>query len=1065
MKDILEEIKGMDEGKMDFDGWGDIEEADFLSSTDSEKVGAKENISLEDSYVLSLRNKAMIDLDYMSELTGVPKKIIMTELTGKLIWPDADRYALSRDLERCFVSKQQLLKGNLYAKLENAKKWNMMNGHFRETILLLEAALPDKVDPSQIHVNLGSTWVEPKIYDDFFKVLFKISYPYSTVSFDDQNGKWKMHKNVYFNYFINNVEYGTARISATKIIEHTMNAKAIKIYDTVPKRDGTKGTERVINKAETLAAQEKQNLIVKLWQDYIDKNASVKKRLQKLYMDHYGYCCSNYDGGFLSFSDMNKVVEPYPHQRNAVARILLNRNTLIAHKVGSGKSLEIIAGVHELERIGLAKKALIVVPPNTFSDMVASYKEFYPQDSVLAIYAKKDFTPASRPATLEKIKSDKYQVILMSYASFDMLTLSKEYILSKTMDIKKYTKLKETLKDTETSCFDKLGVDILVVDESHNYKNITLETTGENIVGVHSTGSKKADNMLEKVEYIQSLPTGHVIFSTGTPITNSLADLYVLQKYLQPESLAVCKLNSFANWINCFCEETHSFEIDVDSQNFRLTTRFSKFHNLPELMAMFSEVCDFYQNDDGELELPDFSGYIDTLVHKSQTQKEYIEELVERTEKIRKHEVSLTDDNLLKVTVDGRKCALDVRLVNPEAKPGATDNKCRVCASKMSEVYYKFPGTTQIGFCDISTPKLGFNIYDELKKELIKKGIPGEEIAFIHDADTETKKTSIEKAFNQGKIRILLGSTQKLGTGVNVQERLIAVHHLDVPFRPADMVQREGRILRQGNLNKEVYIFRYVTESSFDSYSWQLLENKQQFIAQFLSGSLSALHREEKDTSDTVLGYAEIKALAVGNPLIRERVETANELERMHINQRQKRAELQQVKLLLEGLPKRMQNKADYIQKLEKDEEFYKRNKRKLTQEEKTAFGTELLKAVAANGHKEKETVFGEYQNFDVVLPAYMDLSKPYVMLKRIGSNTYDVKMDGDKALGCSMRLDYVLEHFGESIVKNREQYEGLIVQQEEAEKALWKGNEYDSKVESLSTKLKKLDEKLKEAI
>ncbi len=1058
-----------------------------LSYDDEGKRQSFHAMSAKDAYVLCMRKKGKVDLFYMEQISGINTDQLIEELSGIVIFPDPEVYEATNSYEKCFVSRQQYLRGNLIRKLEIARLINEKIGLFDATVTLLEENIPDQVDPEDIHVNLGSTWIPVRYISSFVQELLGLAGA-PRVEYNEYLGKWTIQTLFEPAFMMNHTQYGTIRMSAIQIIKYILNAKPVKVFDQVSKRDGKYGYDNVLNENETLAAQQKEKLIIEKWQAYLRENREIWQHLQELYMESYGYAMCRYDGSFLDLPGLNPDIKPYEHQKNAIARVMLSSNTLLAHEVGAGKTLEFSCGVHELIRIGQGSKAMIVVPNNTFEAAVNAYKNAYPQDEILAVYPKKDFTPRVRRKTLEKIASDEYHVIFMAYSSFDMLTMSSEYLLDKReekiaecraqIDLvkasatrcaleaelkrqkKAYNKYREELKDTMTSCFDKLGIDILVVDEAHNYKNITLDYSADNIVGVHNKGSRKADNLLQKVEYIQGID-GHVIFATGTPITNSLADLYVLQRYLQPNELKLCNIYHFNDWINTFCSQTHTFEIDVDSKNFRFTTRFSMFHNLPELMSLFSDVCDYYQIENSELGLPEFDGYTDVVVKKLFEQKEFIDWLAERTEKIRAREVSRSEDNLLLITVEGRKCALEIRLVLPETDVTGRETKVGVCADNVTRVYNEYPGTTQIVYCDISTPKDGFNIYDELKKELIYRGVPADEIMFIHEAKTEAQRSKIEKLFNAGKIRVLIGSTMKLGTGCNVQERLLAVHHLDVPWRPADMVQREGRIIRQGNTNEKVYVFRYVTEGSFDAYTWQILENKQRFIAQFLSGSLSGVHRDESDCADTVLSRAEIKALAIGNPLIKERVEVSNELEHARINQKQKRKELVRLKDLINSYPAQIEKRKIMIRNARYDHTNYKARKQVVTMEERISFGEELLYALAKNTMRDKDRRFCHYQGFAVILPRRMKPEKPYVILQRQNSNRYTVKMDGDKALGCSKRLDYFLEHLGDTVAFHENKLREMQLELKNAKESYAKGNEFNMEVESLVRKLSMIDKKL----
>lgn len=1066
------------------------EELDTFFDDDAVSAESMDSMTANDAYVLSMRMKGHVDLAYMQAISGMTCDELIDSLIGKAILPDPEAYAVTEDYYGCFTSRQQYLKGNLIKKYKRAQSLNKeYGGLFDETLKLLKSNLPDAVDPEDIHMNLGSTWIPVMYITDFVRSLLSMRVA-PLIEYNEFLGNWTMQIVSAPDYVKNKYLYGTSRMDAVTIIKHILNARPVKVYDRVPRIDGKKGVEYVLNQAETLTAQTMEKKIQQEWQDYVHGDDRRERHLQEAYMDSYGYALCRYDGSFLELPDLNPDVKPYKHQLDAIARIVLNNNTLLAHEVGAGKTLEYICGIHELLRMGLGKKAMIVVPNSTFSATVEAYRHFYEMEKILPVCPKKDFTPAERSKTLRKIKSEEYRVIIMSYSSFDMISLTGEYaITTKEAQLrdcieqrkkakhyvtvqalkaemerleKALAKLREQICYGETACFDELGIDILVVDEAHTYKNITIDKMTGNIVGVHSCGSKKADNMLEKVRYIQDVG-GHVIFATGTPITNSMADLYVLQKYLQPNELALCHVSHFNDWINTFASQTHSFEIDVDSRNFRYTTRFSKFHNLPELMSMFSNVCDFYRIATGDLGLPGFDGYTDVVVKKSAAQRAYTDILVERTEQIRAHLVKKSEDNLLLITVDGRKCALDMRLVDSMATMQQDETKVMVCARNMADIYISYPNTTQIAFCDISTPRDGFNIYDELSSELIKQGIPAAEIVFIHEAKTEAQRRKIEDRFNKGEIRILIGSTMKLGTGANVQERLVAVHHLDVPWRPADMVQREGRIIRQGNTNEKVFVYRYCTEASFDAYTWQILENKQRFIAQFLSGSLSGVHRDESDCADTVLEYAEIKALAIGNPLIKERVEVANELEHAKINLRQKRKQLLNLQELLATMPKKIEHRIELLRCANMDAVAYVKDKKPVSKEERLMFGEELLYALSQNVMVDKEREFDTFQGFAVILPKHMKPEKAYVLLRRPNSNTYSVKMDGDKPLGCSQSIEYFLNHLGDVVSGHEQALEELYKQKQHAEHTIELGNEFEAEVEALVVKLREIDCRLNE--
>ena len=1047
-------------------------------------------VSLEEGFDITRNNWGYLNIEFWASITGYTVDQIIELANGKLMWREPKQVEMGADKTVGWVPKEQILTGNRIKKLKEAKIINEKYGQMDEVIDLLKANLPEEVAGEDIHVNMGSTWVLDieNFISDFIAELLDMSIP-PKVIYDSYRGKWSIECMEEPNYVLNNYTYGTLQMDCLHIIEHKMNTRPIKVYDSVYNYETGKN-DSVINKANTLAAQERGKASDVKFQDFCHGVKYNEDRLQIAFANKFGYGISRFDGSYLKLEDASRKIKLYQHQKDAVAHIMACHNVLLAHNVGSGKTYEYACGIHELIRLGLCRKGIIVVPNSTLDAAGKTYKDLFPMDNVMICRPRKEFAPANRKKTLDIIKEEENIVVFMAYSSFDMLTMTKKYAFAKkdamlrecAMQIenaqsyshklklkamhKRMCKTVKTYKDrfvdNECAVFDELGFDAIVVDEAHNYKNISIDYSADNIVGMRCKGSKKADNMLEKVRYIQE-KDGRVIFATGTPITNSLADLYTLMFYLQPEELKMCGIYHFNDWVSTFCEEEHSFEVDVDSKNCRFTTRFSRFHNLPELMAIFSEVCDFYQGDADILGLPDFNGYKDVVVKKSDEQKSYIDNLAERTDSIRNHEVDRKEDNLLKITVQGRQAALDIRLVKPEAVLVNFENKVQVCARNMARMYYAFPDKCQIAFSDISTPKEGFNIYDELKKELIRLGIKAEHVAYIHDAVSETQRSKMENSFNQGKIRILIGSTSKLGTGSNVQVRLLAVHHLDVPWRPADMVQREGRIIRQGNCCEEVYIYRYITESSFDAYTYQILENKQKFIAQFLSGSLSAVHRDESDCADTVLTYAEIKALAIGNPLIKERVEVSNQLEHARINQRQKKKELMDLMELQERLPEMISTRRRLILNTTSDITYYEDHKESVKKEERISFGEELLHALKENVMHEKERLFCEYQGFDVILPRHMEYDKAYVLVKRAGSNQYTVSMDGDKVLGVCQRLDHCLDNLGKELERHNNKLRDLIAQQNQTKRDLDIGNIYDDEVGVLADRLMSIDEKLKE--
>lgn len=1041
--------------------------------------------SAEDALLKSMNEHGKIVLPYMSRVSSLSEDELIRELAGKAMWQDPAQYALHKKEYEDWLTQEQYVKGNIFRLLGEATKQHKKYGRFAENIKLLKKSMPQSPDITDIFVAFGVTWVPAFVYESFLNDLFgtqdAIQATYHKVL-----GKWKICSKILRNDIKNNYTYGTNRISAVQISEHTMNAKQIKICDT-----DYYTKKPVFNKRETLAAQEKQKLLLRKFQEWLREHTEILERLLEIYSEKYSYTIGSYNGSFLKFPDLNPDIQLYEHQKNAIARIILTKNTLLAHNVGAGKTYVMLVAAHELKRMGLSDKNLIVVPKNVLEGSVKMHRHLYPEDKLLVIRPEKEFSPRHRDDTLEKIRYGNYTAIYMTHSSFDMLTMSQDYYYAKMREelrkykkamndarnsaekkalesevkklTKKYEKFFEETWFGSESCFDDLGITALFVDESHNYKNITMDMNLDNVVGMHTVGSKKADNMLEKVRFTQQV-NGRVIFATGTPLTNSMADLYVIQKYLQPEELEFCGISQFSEWITMFGERETSFEVDVDSQTFRMVTRFSRFHNLPELMGMVSTVCDFCECDVNKELLPKFNGYEEIIVPRSDAQKDFMELAIERKDVIRNKETSVKEDNMLKLMGEIRKCALDIRLVNPDAYESYEQNKVKFCARKLKENYNKYPGTTQLVFCDISVPMPGrpFSVYEELKTELQSLGIPDTEIAFIHDAKTLKQRNELLDDFNEGRVRIMISTTAKLAEGVNLQKHMKCLHHLDIPWKPSDMIQREGRLIRPYNENDEVFVYRYITEGTFDSYAWQILENKQKFISSFLSGSMNMTHRSEEDILYMELNYSMAKAIATGNPLIKKRVETENELERLKLTQRQRRQQLIQLQQIILETPEKMKKKKQLIKMLEADAKHYKKHKKSMNMEERNAFGNELLSALSGNVQCEKARLFDWYQEFKVMLPEYMNPEHPYVRLCGVGENTYYIKMDGNSPIGCSRRLDYVLEHLPERKEKQEEEYWDLVKQLNSAKEENEKGNPFDELVDEVQTRLDEIDTELK---
>lgn len=1031
--------------------------------------------------------KGCVDMDWMMDVSGLELDELIETLEGA-VYQDPKVYDRDHAKEQGWMLRAQYLSGNIKMKLETAKEMNKKyNGRFEANVNALKAAMPAKIDFEVIGFGIGSPWIPEKYYAVFAKeVLGLLSLP--EIHYYAALGQWKITISPQARNAVQNIyTYGTKRLTALQIMETTLNGGNVKVYDEVTRPERKSGVARVLNKVETLAAQEKQEILQNAFQTWVRQDPSRVKRMKKIFYDTYACnVAGRYSGSFLDLPGLNtEQFTPHPHQKDAVARIILEKDVLLNHKVGTGKTGIIIMGIHEKKRMGLSDKNLVVVPNNVLEAFERTHRQLYPQDPILVVHPE-DFKPDSRQAFLMKIKNGDYAAIYIAFSSFERLSMSKKYKLEQQRErirlcraqaanaseswersrletretrlSEELMKMNEEIPADEFLAFDDLGITTLVVDEAHNFKNISIAAHTDSVVGMHVKGSKKCDEMLEKVQYVRN-QGGSTIFATGTPLTNSISDLFVLQMYLQPEQLKMLHLDHFDEWINNFATRQTSFEIDVDSQNYRVRTRFASFHNIPELASLFSEVCDFYSNDDGGMGLPESEDYTDIIVEKSIEQEIYIDDLVERTEKIRQKHVRGTEDNMLKVTHDGRAAALDIRLAEPELEPDEHGTKVYACAEKVYELWKDYSDTAQLVFCDLGTPKKGFNIYDELKKHLQKMGVPDSQIAFVHDATTDARRRTLFESVNNASIRILIGSTSKLGTGVNVQERLVAVHHLDIPWKPSDIVQREGRLIRQGNSNDKVFRFRYITAGTFDAYSWQLLENKQRFISQFMSNHLVC--RDARDIDDSVLTYAEIKALSVGDPLLKTRIDMSNELERLKIHRRQRAQELKMMESVVSSLPATLTKLEERKLRLEQDYQHYLESRENLSKEEREAFGEEVLEGLKENVLMETERWFDDLHGFRILLPAYMKFERPVLLIEGVSGNRYDVNMRDAKAGGCIQRMEYILSHLNERVQAVNEEIARVNAQAEHAKAEIKKGNSYIAEEALVSEKLMDIDEEL----
>ena len=1045
--------------------------------------------SIPDALVLSLTTLGRVDIEYIASVTGEELKAVITALRGSI-------YQNPESWDECFYrgweTAEEYLSGNLFRKLQVAKEANKKyNGYFRENVEALKHLLPPPADAAEIYVTLGSPWVPSDVIDDFIThILSPMKGKYSGTKHDEKSGSWEIpNKGLYYNKnaLASAHTYGTRRMDALTIIEKTLNMKSATVYDEDVVFDGGKRkTRRVINKQETTLALEKQQKLIEEFRRFAVLDERRCERLTTIFTERYGYMRRRiYDGSFLTFPTMSKDVTLFPYQKNAVARILFSPNTLLAHDVGSGKTYIMIAAGMELRRMGISKKNLYVVPNSVLGQWKAIFKKLYPDANVLTV-TPSAFSPARRATTLERIRDEDFDAILMAYSCFEGIPISRAYYESilheRAEELAEIAKLpskatgkverqraavhkkiadlvKADVLYNYAVTFDELGITRLFVDEAHNYKNVEIDTQSDRVLGISPNGSKKCRDMMDKVHIVQKANGGGgVVMATGTPITNSITDIYVMQKYLQSGELALLDLGSFDSWIGMFAERVTEFEIDVDTSSYRMATRFSKFHNLPELTSLLSNIADFHRVDPSA-GVPEFYGYTNVLLPRDGGLDRFLKNISERADKVRAGKAKAKEDNMLKITTDGRKAALDLRLVVGKREvPQDYVSKSVKCAENAAEIYFDTKGrrATQLIFCDSSTPKAGFNIYDEVKTELCRLGVDPNEIAYIHEAESERKRAALLERTRKGEIRILIGSTFKLGLGVNVQDKLYAIHHLDVPWRPADMTQREGRILRQGNENREVKIFRYITEGSFDAYSWQLLETKQRFITGLLSGSMA--ERTGDEVEGTVLSYAEVKALAIGNPLIKTRVEVANALTRYLLLQR--RATEAHIRLEQEAteLPGRIAHQSAVVKACRADATFVLGGTGPMSAEEKREIREELAIALRENilTHEEREIL--TYRGFRVVLPANMDVRAPFVWLCREGR--YHVEM-GTAELGLLIRLDGFIDNLNNHYKKLRDALAALKHRKAGIAEELARDDGYSEHIEMLVERLAKIDKEL----
>lgn len=883
--------------KLDEDGNLDRKADMFTKRTIRKSETITHVDTANEALAVSLEENGKVDLAFMSGLCGKSAEQITEELTGVIfknpdtqVWETADEY----------------LSGNVREKLRVAERISENDTGYKSNVEALKKVQPKKLDASEIEVRLGTMWIPLEVYDQFMRETFQPPQYIKDIiklQYSKYTGEWNIEgKNTDRSILVTNT-YGTKRATAYRLLESSLNLKNIQIFDTYTDTEGKE--HRELNKKETILASQKQDMIKEKFKDWIFRDRERREMLVSIYNEKFNSIRPRqFDGRHLEFPGMNPEITLKPHQKNAIAHQLYGRNTLLAHCVGAGKTFEMAAAAMEAKRIGLAHKSLFVVPNHLTEQWGAEFLTLYPAANIL-VATKKDFRPENRKRFCARIATGDYDAIIIGHSQFEKIPLSAErqravlesqideieiaITLAKKEQGENYTikqmvksrkslevrleKLNEKKKD-DVVTFEELGVDRLFVDESHGFKNLFLYTKMRNVAGVAQSESQKSMDMYNKCRYMDEITGGKgITFATGTPVSNSMTELYTIQRYLQYDRLQEMELGMFDNWASAFGETVTALELSPEGSGYRMKTRFANFFNLPELMSVFQEVADIQTADMLRLPVPE-AEYENIVLPASEEQKEILESLSERADRVRNREVDPSEDNMLKITTDGRKLALDQRLIN-DMLPDTENNKVSACAEKCFEIWKetKEQRSAQLIFCDSSTPKKDgtFNVYDALKEKLMQKGVPEQEIAFIHDANTDVQKAKLFTKVRSGQVRFLLGSTSKMGAGTNVQDKLIALHHLDVPWRPADIEQQEGRILRQGNQNEKVKIFRYITENTFDAYSWQLIENKQKFIGQIMTSKSPV--RSCQDVDEAALSYAEVKALATGNPKIKEKMD------------------------------------------------------------------------------------------------------------------------------------------------------------------------------------------------
>lgn len=1036
-----------------------------------------------EALALSVGERAGIDFGYMQQLTGKDKETLIQDLQGVIF---ADPLEKDASGEPRYYTADEYLSGDVRHKLQVAKLAAQNNPAFAVNVQALETVQPKDLEASEIAVRLGATWLAPELIKQFADEL--VDAPYYVrdrvkVLYIPLTGVWNVTNKSYTGGNIKaTVTYGTQRANFYHILEESLNLRDVRIFDTKEDMQGNK--IRVLNAAATQEAQMKQQQIEDAFKDWIWKDPTRRQMLVKEYNERFNSLRPReYDGSHILFHGMSPEITLRPHQKNAIAHILYGGNTLLAHVVGAGKTYEMVAAAMEKKRLGLCTKTLICVPNHLTEQLAGEALQLYPNANIL-VARRTDFEKANRKRFCAKIATGNYDIIVIGHSQFERIPLSQErqveYLQSQIHDVinqvaqlkeeraenftvkqmermrkqleKKLDKLNDQSRKDDVVTFEQLGVDSLMVDEAHAFKNLAVLSKMRNVAGISQTESQRASDLYMKCRYLDEITGSRgVVFATGTPISNSMAELFTMQRYLQRETLEQHGLSSFDAWASTFGETVTAVELAPEGTGYRTKTRFSKFYNLPELMSMFKQVADVQTADMLNLPVPKLVGGkpINVALPPSPQQKQMVADLADRAEEIRARNVDPTEDNMLKVTNDGRKLALDQRLIDPNL-PENPNDKVHACAENVYRIWNdtKEKRLTQLVFCDLSTPKPdGFNVYDDLRNLLITMGIPENEVQFIHSANTEVKKAELFAKVRSGDVRVLMGSTGKMGAGTNVQRLLVATHHLDCGWKPSDIEQRNGRMIRQGNTNAEVYEYRYVTESSFDSYMWQLLETKQKFIGQIMTSKSPA--RSADDLDDAALSYAEVKALAAGNPMIKEKMDLDIQVARLKTLKTAYNNEHYRLEdAITQGFPAEMRKTAQQLENAKADTALLQQNTKRdadgkdiftitlmdTVYTKREDAGKALLGLLGMAMNRTEPVSIGQYKGFDLQI-AYFAMDKMYLAYL-VGSGINPVQLGAD-AVGNTVRLDNCLHNLPQSVTDLESKLVQLQKQLENAKEQL----------------------------